>query len=169
MFVRIGMRDRWRAMIPGTMGFSLGVLLCAGCGDPESARGGGPAAVAAEPDSSGLARDGEARILTSNDGTYVVRYVSAPAPIPLNRPFTLDVSIASKSGGGGGGRLLLGVDAVMPDHQHGMNTQPRITDKGRNRYDVSGMLFHMAGHWELYFDISEGAVTERAQADVYLE
>ena len=31
------------------------------------------------------------------------------------------------------------------------------------------MLLHMPGRWELYFDVGEGALTERAQIEVELE
>jgi hypothetical protein len=31
------------------------------------------------------------------------------------------------------------------------------------------MLFHMPGHWELYFDISRGGTSERAQFDIDLK
>ncbi|MFQ5500831.1 MAG: hypothetical protein ACE5EQ_00840 [Phycisphaerae bacterium] len=151
----------------------LGVLLCAGCGDPKP--GDVKVQESDEVDSSGTSKvsappiEGES-VITSNDGTYEVRFVSAPNPIPLNQPFTLDVSITPKSTGRATGRnLSLGVDAVMPDHQHGMNTQPRIQHRGGYRFHIDGMLFHMAGRWELYFDITEGAVTERAQIDIHLE
>ena len=151
----------------------LGVLLCAGCGDPKPDIG--TVRDSGEVDSSGTSGvrvppiEG-ASVITSNDGTYGVRYVASPTPIPLNQPFTLDVSITPKSSGGATGRdLSLGVDAVMPDHQHGMNTQPRIRHRSGHRFRIDGMLFHMAGRWELYFDITEGAVTERAQIDIHLE
>jgi hypothetical protein len=31
------------------------------------------------------------------------------------------------------------------------------------------MLLHMAGLWELYFDVARGNVLERAQADIVFE
>ena len=36
-------------------------------------------------------------------------------------------------------------------------------------YKAEGMLFHMPGHWELYFDVSQGGRTERAQVDIQLK
>jgi hypothetical protein len=36
-------------------------------------------------------------------------------------------------------------------------------------YRVDGMLFHMPGYWELYFDLSREGVMERAQGAVTLE
>ena len=57
----------------------------------------------------------------------------------------------------------------MPEHGHGMNRVPRIEAKGGGRFRAEGLLFHMPGKWELYFDVTRGALTERAQADVHLE
>lgn len=106
--------------------------------------------------------------IASNDQTYRVSFTSKPSPIPMNEPFTLDV-VVQHEGNGDAENLNLAVDAAMPDHQHGMNTQPRVLKRGGGRFTVEGMLFHMPGHWELYFDITDAAVAERAQFDVNLE
>jgi hypothetical protein len=61
------------------------------------------------------------------------------------------------------------VDAVMPEHRHGTNTQARVQRLDARRYRVSGLLFHMAGHWEIHFDILRKGVLERAQWDVLVD
>jgi hypothetical protein len=65
--------------------------------------------------------------------------------------------------------VRLDVDARMPEHFHGMNRAPVITARPDGTFDVRGMLFHMSGYWELYFDVTRGGVTERAQVAVELE
>ena len=40
---------------------------------------------------------------------------------------------------------------------------------GEGQFRAEGMLFHMEGRWELYFDITDGPMTERGQAEVFLE
>jgi hypothetical protein len=45
------------------------------------------------------------------------------------------------------------VDATMPEHQHGMNYRPRLVDLGSGRWRAEGLMFHMAGRWELRFDV----------------
>jgi hypothetical protein len=45
------------------------------------------------------------------------------------------------------------VDATMPEHQHGMNYRPRLLDLGAGRWRAEGLMFHMAGRWELRFDV----------------
>jgi hypothetical protein len=47
------------------------------------------------------------------------------------------------------------VDASMPEHQHGMNYRPRLIDLGAGRWRAEGLMFHMAGRWELRFDVVE--------------
>ena len=47
------------------------------------------------------------------------------------------------------------VGGGMPQHDHGLPTTPQVTKYlGDGRYLVEGLQFHMAGWWELTFDIS---------------
>lgn len=103
----------------------------------------------------------------SNAGTYAVAFEPTPSPIPMNQPFDLRFTVAPKAGSADG--LAVQVDARMPAHGHGMNRVPKVTRQGDGSFKVEGMLFHMPGHWELYFDISHGGKTERAQFDVDLK
>lgn len=108
--------------------------------------------------------------ITSNGGTYRVTYVTDPDPIPLNHMFSIDVVIADKDGKPiADGDVQLVADAAMPAHGHGMNTKPSVEAEGNGRFHVRGMLFHMPGEWQIYFDIVHKGVAERAQADVVLE
>jgi hypothetical protein len=105
----------------------------------------------------------------SNDGTYYVAYLPDPDPIPLNQMFSLHVWVyaaADRSEVLPNVRLL--ADAAMPEHDHGMNTTPRVRANPDGSFTVEGMLFHMPGHWELYLDVARDGITERAQFDVDL-
>ena len=45
----------------------------------------------------------------------------------------------------------------MPDHNHGLPTQPRVTrELGDGRYLLEGMRFHMPGSWVLRFFVDAG-------------
>jgi hypothetical protein len=105
----------------------------------------------------------------SNAGRYHVS-VSAPDPFPVNALFGL---VATVEEGCDPPRrpvdVRLRVDAAMPEHRHGMNTEALVTPTGPGRFGVEGLLLHMPGRWELYFDVTDGAVTERAQLDFILE
>jgi hypothetical protein len=46
------------------------------------------------------------------------------------------------------------VDGGMPQHGHGLPTQPRVTrELGEGRYLVEGMKFSMPGWWELKLQV----------------
>jgi hypothetical protein len=109
------------------------------------------------------------RELKSGAGGFALRVRSEPEPIPLNAPFALAVERADGASGEAAEGERLRVDAVMPEHRHGMNTQARVERLGAGRYRVPGLLFHMAGHWEIHFDILREGVWERAQWDVQVE
>lgn len=107
------------------------------------------------------------RVLTSNAGRYTVTFRPSPEPIPMNQLFDLSFSVASKPGSKEPSKVE--VDARMPAHGHGMNRVPKITRLPDGTFKAEGMLFHMPGHWELYFDLTEGGLTERAQVDIHLK
>ena len=105
--------------------------------------------------------------LVSNDGAYRVRYAMEPAELEVRELFELRVEVTRTDGAAG--QLELAVDARMPEHGHGMNREPLVRSEGAGEFLVSNLLFHMPGLWELYFDVTEGALTERAQVSLELE
>lgn len=108
--------------------------------------------------------------IPSNGGAYVVHVSPAPDELPDNEPFQLQVWIADAAHPDVLARdVELGVAAAMPEHGHGMNRVPKAMQREDGSFLVDGMLFHMTGHWELYLDVTRGAVTERAQCDIVLE
>jgi hypothetical protein len=116
---------------------------------------------------SGAAGNTGPREVRSNAGRYTVTFTPSPDPIPMNQLFDLSFRVASKQGSKEPAKVE--VDARMPAHGHGMNRVPRITRLPDGTFKAEGMLFHMPGHWELYFDVTEGGTTERAQVDVHLK
>lgn len=110
------------------------------------------------------------RAVASNDGAWQVVYRSSPDPIPRGQTFSIDAWVfAPEAPDAPRSDVLLAVDAAMPEHGHGMNRVPKIEAKGGGRFRAEGLLFHMPGKWELYFDVTRGPLTERAQTDVLLE
>ena len=96
----------------------------------------------------------------TNEGNYTVRYVPNPSPLPLNEHFTIEVEVTPKANDQKA--IEIEVDADMPAHGHGINTAPTIRNEGSGKFIVDGLLFHMKGEWELYIDILDGPVRERA-------
>jgi hypothetical protein len=108
--------------------------------------------------------------LTSNDGAWKVVYKVDDPGIRRGEPFDLDAWVfgpddASKPRAD----VSLAVDAAMPQHGHGMNRVPKIEKLPDGGFRAEGLLFHMPGKWELYFDVARGPLVERAQADVEVE
>lgn len=86
---------------------------------------------------------------TSTDGLYVVEYKSEVEPLAINtlHRWTLILRDAQ-------GRPVeeaeISVTGGMPEHNHGLPTEPRVTRSlGDGRYLLEGMRFHMQGYWEL--------------------
>lgn len=87
----------------------------------------------------------------SDGGNFRVSYRSDIEPVPVNRihGWTLTVETAD-------GRpvtdIVIDIDGDMPEHGHGLPTQPEVTqDIGDGTYLVEGMKFSMPGWWVIKF------------------
>lgn len=105
--------------------------------------------------------------VVSNDGTYRLSWKSDPEVIEFGERFELEVKAERTDGEPLGTSLAF--DARMPEHGHGMNREPEVEDLGGGHFKIGGLLFHMPGYWELYFDFTAGAITERAQAPLEID
>ena len=99
----------------------------------------------------------------SNDGKWRVSFDPAPEDIPLNEMFEMRVWV-----NGNTKIKSVRVDAAMPAHGHGMMTESTTELQLDGSYLATGMLLHMPGDWELYFDISDSSSIERAQKSILL-
>jgi len=113
-------------------------------------------------------------VVVSNAGGYVVAY-SRPnmQEMPLNDRFELTGHVFYATADVPLNRRVTDVkliaDAAMPEHMHGMNVRPTVTQNEDGSFTVDGMLLHMPGRWEIYFDIKRRGVTERAQVELFLQ
>lgn len=105
--------------------------------------------------------------LATSEGGYKVTVNPEGGSILKFQHFTLDVAIEPKSEDEGS--VAVKVDADMPAHQHGMNTQPELIEVGALKYRVEGMLFHMSGKWVIMVDVTRDGKTERASFPVQVE
>ncbi len=111
-----------------------------------------------------------AREVASNGAGYSLLVKSSVEPLPENEEFALSVWVFDPARPDAPlGDVTLAADAGMPEHGHGMNRVPAVARRGDGGFEVTGMLFHMGGSWELYLDVTRGAITERAQTRVELE
>jgi len=112
---------------------------------------------------------GGAAIL-SNDGAWKVVYKVDDPGIRRGEPFDLDAWVfAPDDAAKPRSDVSLAVDAAMPQHGHGMNRVPKIEKLPDGGFRAEGLLFHIPGKWELYFDVARGPLVERAQVDVEVE
>jgi len=73
-------------------------------------------------------------------------------PVPVGRHFAIDIVLCAPAGGAP--PVLVGVDADMPVHRHGMNYRASVTAHGQGRYTAQGLMFHMPGRWRFLFDVN---------------
>ncbi|TFW33198.1 FixH family protein [Massilia horti] len=91
--------------------------------------------------------------------TYIVETRPAAGYAPLFKMHAWEVRVTSAAGQPLDG-LKISVDGGMPQHGHGLPTQPKVTRQlGDGRYLVEGMKFSMPGWWEIKYKI-DGAAGE---------
>lgn len=151
-----GFRGLLKSVAVGAALLLLGSVFAA-CQD--ESQGGAPHRTVAE----GLAQD-------TSWGTFHVKVVPQPNPIPFNQLFGLAITVSpAKDPRQVLDDATVAVDARMPAHNHGMNLQPRVTPAGAGTFRADGLLFHMPGTWELYVDVTRAAEMERATFVINVE
>lgn len=94
------------------------------------------------------------RTRASKAGTFVVSYEPAVSPIPKRQLHAWTVDVRTRDGRPVDGALVK-VGGGMPDHGHGLPTQPTVSSaQGNGRYVVEGMKFNMGGYWVVDLDIA---------------
>lgn len=68
--------------------------------------------------------------------------------------FQMDLAVCRAPDAGAVTNIL--VDAQMPKHGHGMNYRPTSTPTGPGAFRIAGLMLHMAGHWQITFDLVQG-------------
>jgi hypothetical protein len=99
--------------------------------------------------------------VTSRAGKYRVCWRSLAGGVPRNQDFELEAWVLRDGAPVRDAHLF--VSAWMPDHGHGMLRQPRAEPRADGSFRVEGMLLHMRGHWQLFFEVLEGTLSETAE------
>lgn len=98
------------------------------------------------------------QVATGDDGLFDLAWRPVGGTVPRNEVFKLEVMLLRD------GQLLAGpqvrVRGWMPDHGHGLVRTPLVTDLGDGRHRVEGLLLHMRGLWQLFFDVTDGQQTD---------
>jgi len=95
-------------------------------------------------------------------GKVLVLYRTNPAPLKVGQHFVLEFAVCPAP-------ESVRVDAQMPEHRHGMNYRPTITGSGEGPYKAEGLMLHMAGRWELVFEVRSKDAVERVTQTIRLE
>ena len=105
----------------------------------------------------------------SDQGRFNVSYTVSTGTVPINQihQWTLHVEDLD---GTPVEDATIAVDGDMPQHGHGLPTQPRVTQNlGHGDYLVDGMKFQMGGWWLMDFTITAGDETDVVHFNMMLK
>ncbi len=89
-------------------------------------------------------------------GEFVVTYTIPDGPPVINHMHSWILHVRTASGDAIEGAVIE-VDGGMPAHDHGLPTQPRVTEElGDGYYRLDGVRFHMRGRWEIVVTVTVG-------------
>ena len=113
-----------------------------------------------------FADDAEAWV--SDAGYFTVTFQSELQPLAINKIHSWVLQVEDSDGG-----TIVGatssVEGGMPEHNHGLPTEPEVTATlGEGRYRVEGMRFHMRGYWEIRVSIDDGAQRDSVTIPLHL-
>ena len=101
------------------------------------------------------------RTRTSDAGLYKATITPGVDPAPINEMHTWTLHVETPDGKPVE-NAQVAVDGGMPEHGHGLPTQPKVTKYlGNGDYLVEGMRFNMPGMWQLKFRVTAGGQTDQ--------
>lgn len=110
-----------------------------------------------------------ATIVKSEKGLFTVGYESGTTPIPLNRIHHWTLSVKDKEGTPVTGAAVK-VVGDMPEHGHGLPTEPELTEEIEGgRYVIDGIRFSMPGWWVITFHVTAGELMDNASFNLLLQ
>jgi hypothetical protein len=105
----------------------------------------------------------------SAQGLYRVSYAPTRGPIAINRIHSWTIHVAAPDGRPITDAVIT-VDGNMPQHGHGLPTQPQVTQNlGNGSYLVEGMKFQMGGWWVVDFSIDAGGKRDTVRFNLLLQ
>jgi hypothetical protein len=103
------------------------------------------------------------------DQGFKIEIYSELSPLRINTIHSWHIRVLDRDG-----EILeleeLNVFGGMPEHDHGLPTQPEVTMRLYNGdYLLEGVRFHMQGHWELQIEFQYAGVDDTAIIDFELQ
>ncbi|MEI2609238.1 MAG: FixH family protein [Candidatus Promineifilaceae bacterium] len=106
---------------------------------------------------------------TSDNGFYQVSFSSELEPLAINQMHSWILHVETADGEPVEDAVIT-VDGGMPQHGHGLPTQPQVTENlGGGDYRVEGLRFQMGGWWEVSFAIDAAATPDSVTFNLVLE
>jgi hypothetical protein len=105
----------------------------------------------------------------SEKGLFRASYAPRAEPIAINTMHEWVLHLETPDGQPVEGAQV-SVDGGMPQHGHGLPTQPRVTGElGQGDYLVEGMRFQMTGWWVVKFAVDHAGQADTATFNLLLE
>jgi hypothetical protein len=105
----------------------------------------------------------------ADNGLFRVAFVSDLEPIAINQMHSWTLHVTTPEGEPVENAVII-VGGGMPDHGHGLPTNPQVTEYlGDGRYRVEGLRFQMGGWWEVAFDITADGQNDTITFNFLLE
>lgn len=105
---------------------------------------------------------------TTEHGLYIGTLEPAVSPIPVGTIQSWTIAVTTPDGKPVE-HADLSIDGGMPQHGHGLPTEPQVTEElGGGRYTVEGMKFNMPGWWTLTLKVTGAAGTDSATFNLTL-
>ena len=105
----------------------------------------------------------------SDNKTFNISYRSKLHPVPINKMhvWTLTVKTAD---GKPVENAVISVDGDMPEHGHGLPTQPEVTEYlGAGKYLLEGIKFSMPGLWVINLSINSQGKKDSVSFNLFLK
>ena len=105
----------------------------------------------------------------SDLGSFKVSYTTSIGTVPVNQMHQWTLHVESADGQPVENATIT-VDGDMPQHGHGLPTQPRVTKNlGNGDYLVDGMKFQMGGWWVMDFNVTANGQTDAVHFNMMLK
>jgi hypothetical protein len=104
----------------------------------------------------------------SEQGHYQISYTPHDGPITINTLHSWTLRVTTPDGEPITDARIT-VDGGMPQHGHGLPTQPRVTGQlGDGTYLIEGLKFQMAGWWVVDITIEAGGTRDSVRFNLLL-
>jgi cytochrome c peroxidase len=95
------------------------------------------------------------RTKATKDGLFRVSYEPLPDPPPVKRVHVWMLRVHDTDGKAVEGAEIA-VSGEMPEHGHGMPSEPTVSERGGGSYTASGLNFSMPGFWKVTVRVKAG-------------